>query len=309
MNDQEQLQLERVVRAGRPAVFERVWGDVAQWQSMRRWASFEYLARRMGPAQLVDVACSADGVFSGDSHARQTARLPFAQVAALGASLRDDTPHFARDQGVRYYLCQCPLEALSLCEDLHDCLPGLLQQLLLRQQQQQQHQQQQQQQQQQQRERRRGGGGGGGGGCSGDEHDGDGAGAGEAGAAQPSKLSPNLWLSLERSRSNIHYDGNHGVLCVLGGSKRVRLWPPGAALELQARSVCSDAPHHSRCALDGSATAAGACAGGLSLTICPNQALFIPEGWWHCVDSEPGTVAINVWFAGEPLCSCCRPIP
>ena len=30
----------------------------------------------------------------------------------------------------------------------------------------------------------------------------------------------------------------------------------------------------------------------------PGDGLFIPEGWWHQVDSSPGNVAVNFWFTG-----------
>jgi hypothetical protein len=29
----------------------------------------------------------------------------------------------------------------------------------------------------------------------------------------------------------------------------------------------------------------------------PGDALFIPEGWWHQVNSEAGTIAVNFWWS------------
>ena len=30
------------------------------------------------------------------------------------------------------------------------------------------------------------------------------------------------------------------------------------------------------------------------------DALLIPEGWWHQVDSDPATLAVNFWWASQP---------
>jgi len=35
------------------------------------------------------------------------------------------------------------------------------------------------------------------------------------------------------------------------------------------------------------------------VTVEAGDALYIPEGWWHTVASEPGTLALNWWFNGE----------
>ena len=29
--------------------------------------------------------------------------------------------------------------------------------------------------------------------------------------------------------------------------------------------------------------------------VSPSNALIIPEGWWHQVSSDPGTIAVNFW--------------
>ena len=289
---------ECIARDGRPVVFEDIWRNGAQWAAMREWASFEHLARRIGADRCVDVACSENHVFSGDSHARQTAKLPFAEVAALGCALRDDAPHFARGQGMHYYVCQCPLHCLPLGDDLRACLPELLRQVMRRKQQGRNRQRRQQQPPQRSPPPRP---------SPALEEDG------------VELLAPNLWLSLERSRSNIHYDANDGLLLMLGGSKRIHLWPPSAALRLRARSVCSGAPHHATLDVTPGIGRSGAEAGfghleerevgagddrGCVATLRPNEALFIPEGWWHCVDSEPGTVAVNVWCPGMQAEAC-----
>lgn len=34
------------------------------------------------------------------------------------------------------------------------------------------------------------------------------------------------------------------------------------------------------------------------MSVAVTEALFIPEGWWHAVASDAGTLAVNFWFAG-----------
>ena len=36
----------------------------------------------------------------------------------------------------------------------------------------------------------------------------------------------------------------------------------------------------------------------LCATLLAGDCLFIPEGWWHQVDSAKGTLAVNIWFDG-----------
>lgn len=31
----------------------------------------------------------------------------------------------------------------------------------------------------------------------------------------------------------------------------------------------------------------------------PGESLFIPEGWWHRVESDPGTAAVNIWWLSD----------
>ncbi len=49
----------------------------------------------------------------------------------------------------------------------------------------------------------------------------------------------------------------------------------------------------------GSGTAAGLTTGAPPVLfvadVCAGCSVYIPPGWWHCVTSEPGTAALNVW--------------
>lgn len=98
-----------------------------------------------------------------------------------------------------------------------------------------------------------------------------------------------MWMSVQSTSTNIHYDANDNVLVITAGTKRVRLWPPSQTHALQAEPVWSTSPNHSLCEQPPAAYTA---------TLGQGDALYIPEGWWHQVDSEPGTMAINYWFRG-----------
>ncbi|KAG8469105.1 hypothetical protein KFE25_007623 [Diacronema lutheri] len=98
-----------------------------------------------------------------------------------------------------------------------------------------------------------------------------------------------LWLNrAARVRSALHYDGYDSVLCCLRGRKALALLPPRAAAgaRVRARAPHGLSPNHAEphafdanCALE-----AGDC-------------VFIPQGWWHQVESEMNTLAISYWFA------------
>ena len=77
---------------------------------------------------------------------------------------------------------------------------------------------------------------------------------------------------------------------VVRGRKRVVLAPPDAGPSLRASPLWSDAANH----------AAGDIRADLpgvqSVDLSRGQALFVPEGWWHSVTSDAGTIAVNFWW-------------
>lgn len=111
---------------------------------------------------------------------------------------------------------------------------------------------------------------------------------GPGGAAAPTLSSVNLWASLAPTRSSLHYDPHHNLLCVARGAKRVRLLPPAATPALRAQPVTHESANHSPADLaapDGSAFPAlpAALAAQQEYEVAAGDALFIPEGWWHQV--------------------------
>jgi len=108
----------------------------------------------------------------------------------------------------------------------------------------------------------------------------------------------NLWMSVQQTMTNTHYDANDNVLLVVRGHKRVRLWPPSEAHTLEALAVWKESPNHSPHVQDVGGYNTAVEQHVLCTTLEAGEGLFLPEGWWHQVDSEGGTVAINLWFRG-----------
>ncbi|KAG6776375.1 hypothetical protein POTOM_019881 [Populus tomentosa] len=113
--------------------------------------------------------------------------------------------------------------------------------------------------------------------------------------------SVNLWMNNAQSRSSTHYDPHHNVLCVVAGSKQVVLWPPSASPFLYPMPVYGEASNHSSIALenpDFSLYPRAKCSMDYSQKVIlhAGDALFIPEGWFHQVDSDDLTIAVNFWW-------------
>lgn len=113
--------------------------------------------------------------------------------------------------------------------------------------------------------------------------------------------SVNLWMNNAQSRSSTHYDPHHNLLCVVAGSKQVVLWPPSASPFLYPMPVYGEASNHSSIALenpDFSLYPRAKCSMDYSQKVIlhAGDALFIPEGWFHQVDSDDLTIAVNFWW-------------
>lgn len=107
-----------------------------------------------------------------------------------------------------------------------------------------------------------------------------------------------LWMNMDvQTISSLHYDGYHNLLCVVTGKKTVRmcsgdysrfLFPfmafSGSANHSKQYRVFAEAVHR----LPANAV--------LEVEVRSGEALFIPEGWWHEVVSDPATMAISFWF-------------
>jgi len=101
-----------------------------------------------------------------------------------------------------------------------------------------------------------------------------------------------LWISARATQSGVHYDPNHNLLCCLHGQKRVRMWPPAQTAEGRPMPVGGESSNHSSAGLSDAPWSSSS----YNFLLEPGDAVFIPEGFWHQVDSTPGTIAINYWF-------------
>ncbi|XP_055813214.1 lysine-specific demethylase JMJ31 isoform X2 [Solanum dulcamara] len=113
--------------------------------------------------------------------------------------------------------------------------------------------------------------------------------------------SVNLWMNSMKARSSTHYDPHHNLLCIVSGCKEVTLWPPSATPYLYPLPLYGEASNHSSVTLeepDLSVYPRAAFLNGFSqkVVLHAGDALFIPEGWFHQVDSEVLTIAVNFWW-------------
>lgn len=102
-------------------------------------------------------------------------------------------------------------------------------------------------------------------------------------------------------RSSTHYDPHHNLLCVVSGRKKVTLWPPSASPFLYPLPVYGEASNHSSVSVeepDYSIYTRARYMKEYSETVILNcsDVVFIPEGWYHQVDSDDLTIAVNFWW-------------
>lgn len=111
-------------------------------------------------------------------------------------------------------------------------------------------------------------------------------------------LSVNMWMNIHRARSSLHYDAYHNFLTIHKGCKSVTLYPPNSSRFIGLRPACSLAANHGTIPfssqLDGSRMWTDM--GRIDVVLGEGDCLFIPEGWWHEVASEPLTVAVVIYI-------------
>ncbi|KAL2540624.1 2-oxoglutarate (2OG) and Fe(II)-dependent oxygenase superfamily protein [Abeliophyllum distichum] len=118
--------------------------------------------------------------------------------------------------------------------------------------------------------------------------------------------SVNLWMNNAQSRSSTHYDPNHNLLCIIAGCKQVVLWPPSASPFLYPMPLYGEASNHSAIALENPDLRVYPRAEQLDkysqkVILHAGDALFIPEGWFHQVDSGRLTIAVNFWWRSDVM--------
>ncbi|XP_010535927.1 PREDICTED: uncharacterized protein LOC104811069 isoform X2 [Tarenaya hassleriana] len=113
--------------------------------------------------------------------------------------------------------------------------------------------------------------------------------------------SINFWMNAAEARSSTHYDPHHNLLCIVAGRKKVILWPPSASPMLYPMPIYGEASNHSSVALENPnlskyPRAKHSMEHSQEVTLDCGDALFIPEGWFHQVDSDDLTIAVNFWW-------------
>ncbi|XP_043697785.1 uncharacterized protein LOC122648635 isoform X2 [Telopea speciosissima] len=120
--------------------------------------------------------------------------------------------------------------------------------------------------------------------------------------------SINIWMNNSKSRSSTHYDPHHNLLCVVAGCKKVFLWPPSVSPSMYLMPIFGEASNHSSVSLENPDFSVHPRAKHLmeysqTAILCPGDALFIPEGWFHQVDSNDLTIAVNFWWQSTTMSS------
>ena len=117
----------------------------------------------------------------------------------------------------------------------------------------------------------------------------------------------NLWFAIGATVSGLHYDCFDNLLIVVRGRKRVLLMPPSASGCLRPRPAHAASANHSQ--LSAAELRSVQQPAPLHLEVRAGEALFIPEGWWHQVESpDEATLALNLWSDG-PLARLMPPTP
>ena len=121
------------------------------------------------------------------------------------------------------------------------------------------------------------------------------------------RAEPRIWIG-NAVKVNTHFDLAYNIACVAGGRRRFTLFPPdqignlyiapldftpsGAPVSL----VQFTRPDHARFPRYGEALRHA-----LHAELGPGDALFIPYGWWHHVESLTAfNVLVNYWWNGAP---------
>ena len=122
--------------------------------------------------------------------------------------------------------------------------------------------------------------------------------------------SSNLWIGAGGNRSLLHYDHVNSLLIVMEGRKRFVLFGPEQTWNMYPYSVLNLKSIKEGRVLDSKVNAAKLDldqfprirkAVGLYGELLPGQALFIPAGTWHYIESHGLNVAVNYFWYQTPI--------
>lgn len=110
-------------------------------------------------------------------------------------------------------------------------------------------------------------------------------------------LQINLWMNLNnKAYSALHFDEYHNFLVLHSGIKVVKLISPEYTMKLEPNPAHTITPHHSRLSWKALSNTTNKDFKVMEVEIRSGDVLFIPEGYWHAVESIPYSIAINYWF-------------
>jgi len=121
-------------------------------------------------------------------------------------------------------------------------------------------------------------------------------------------VNRHAWVNASRRcRTNWHYDNYENILIVLAGSKRVAVRSPymdalggGNCKRMSGfYAAGTEASNHGIEGLDGAAFSR-------EFELKVGDALYIPSGWAHRVESEPFTVAVSHWWKRDDVVASSR---
>ena len=122
------------------------------------------------------------------------------------------------------------------------------------------------------------------------------------------EVTARIWIG-NRIRVGVHYDAKENVACCVAGRRRFTLYPPDqigglypgpfelTPAGIPVSMVDSHAPDLARFPRFAEAARHAEVA-----TLEPGDAIYIPYGWWHGVESlDPVSILVNYWWTpGQP---------
>ena len=121
-------------------------------------------------------------------------------------------------------------------------------------------------------------------------------------------VAPRIWIG-NRIRVAPHYDTKENVACCAAGRRRFTLFPPGqianlypGPFELTPAGTPVSMVDLAKPDLAAHPRFAEAWQSATQAELAPGDAIYIPYGWWHGVESlDPVSILVNYWWApGQP---------
>lgn len=110
----------------------------------------------------------------------------------------------------------------------------------------------------------------------------------------------NLWFGGNECKTPLHYDDKENFFVQLHGKKRFILFSPSQTEYLyQAHGETYD--HLSRVNVfnpDEAKYPRYSQADAMEVVVAPGDMLYIPEGWWHAVETLTTSISVNFWWTG-----------